>query len=169
MNIVTILGGVRASIFAAIAVVVLVFGGVQTLRLSAANHRAEVQALALQVNAKDFAEWKLKQEAAAAAAVAEIDRKHREEQQSVQDKADRVVADLRNDVVQLRKRFTCPPRGESGSSDPSIGGVDAERIGGLTDEDAEFLVREAADSDRKSVKINALIDIIEEYLRKEEK
>lgn len=167
MNVVALLGGVRGTIFAGLALLALLFVGVQTVRLNNAQHDLDVQKTALIVNAKNFAEWKLKQEAENAAAIAEIDKKHREEQNHVQAEADRAVADLRNDVVRLRKRFTCPAQGQPGSADSPIGGVDAERIGGLTTEDAEFLIREAADSDRKSVKINALIDTIEEYLKKE--
>lgn len=167
MNVVALLGGVRATIFAGLALLALLFGGVQAFRLNSVQHQLESQKLALAKSAKDFAEWKIQAEANKAEAVAEIDKKHREEQKHVQDQANRVIADLRSDAIQLRKRFTCQTPGQPNSTDSAIGGVDAERIGGLTTEDAEFLLREAADSDRKSVKINALIDIIEEYLAKE--
>lgn len=167
MNVVALLGGIRGTVFASLALIALVFGGVQTLRLNGVQHQLETQKLALVKNAKDFAEWKLKAEADKAQAIAEIDKRHREEQSHVQAEADRTIAALRSNAIQLRKRFTCPPAGQSSSPDTSIGGVDAEGVNGLTEEDAGFLIREAADSDRKSVKINALIAIIEEYLKRE--
>ncbi len=168
MNIVAMLGGVRASIFAGLALLLLTFGTAQTLRLHSAQMDLQVQTMALEVSAKNFAEWKLKAEAEKAAAIAEVDKKHREEQARVKDQADRTIAELRSGNLQLRKRFTCPSQRQSGSTDPTVSGADGEGEGGLTEQDAEFLVREAADSDRKSVKINSLIDVIEEMLRKQE-
>ncbi len=164
MNVVTLLGGVRASIFAGLALLLLTFGTVQTLRLHSAQTDLQVQTMALEVSAKNFAEWKLKAEAEKAAAIAEVDKKHREEQARVKDQADRTIAELRTGNLQLRKRFTCPTQGQSGSSNPSVSGADGEGEGGLTQQDAEFLSRQAEDSDRKSVKINALIAVIEEML-----
>lgn len=168
MNLVALLGGVRATAFAGLALLALLFGGVQTARLNSAHHQLEVQALALEVSAKKFAEWKLQQEAEKAAAIAAIDKKHREEQARVKSESDRTIAGLRNGNLQLRKRFSCPSQGESGSPSPTLGGTHGEGAGGLTKEDAELLVREAADSDRKSIKINSLIDVIEEFLKKQE-
>lgn len=164
MNLAAALGGVRASLFAGLAVVALVFGGVQTFRLNAAHHSLEVQKLALVKSAKDFAEWKLKAEKEKAEAVASIDKQHREEQARAKYQADRTIAELRDGTRKLRNRLTCPAQGKSDSDAPPIGGVDGEGARGLTEEDAEFLVREAADSDRKSIKINSLIDVIEELL-----
>lgn len=165
MNIVTMLGGVRASLFAALALLALGFGGVQTARLAHSQHALEVQTLALEVNAKDFAEWKLQKEAEKAAAIAALDKKHREEQKHVQDEADRTIASLRDGNLQLRKRFSCPSKEQPSSTDPTVSGADGEGEGGLTQQDAEFLIRQAEDSDRKSVKINKLIEVIEEFLR----
>lgn len=168
MNVITLLGGIRGTIFAGLALLALLFVGVQTARLASAHNDLDTQKLALVVSAQRFAEWKLKAEAEKAAAIAAIDKQHREEQARVKDQANRTIAELRSGNLQLRKRFTCPSQGQSNSPDPSVSRTDGEGEGGLTEQDAEFLVRQAEESDRKSVKINALIDVVEEMLRKQD-
>lgn len=163
MNVVALLGGVRASIFAGLAVLALLFGGVQTARLAYTDHKLEVQTLALKANAADFAEWKLKAEREKAEAVAGIAKKYLEDRQRDKATSDRIIAGLRNDTLQLRKRFTCEAPRHGGATSPDSSGAGAEGTGGLTKDDAEFLIRFAEDSDRKSRKINALIDVLEEY------
>ena len=60
---------------------------------------------------------------------------------------DKVIADLRAGSVRLRDRFKCSTRPAVSSSGPASAGSDGGTQGGLSDNDAEFFVREASRAD----------------------
>lgn len=64
-----------------------------------------------------------------------------------------VIADLRTGSIRVRKRLSCPPVTSSG------GDVGAE--GGLSREDAEFLLREAARADALAEQLR----LLQEYVK----
>jgi len=74
---------------------------------------------------------------------------------------DRLLADLRDATVRLRRRFTCPA-----ASVPGIPGTPAGSDGapqsGLLISDAEFLVRLAAEADARVNQLTACQNVLKE-------
>lgn len=60
---------------------------------------------------------------------------------------DRVIAGLRSGTVRLREHFTCPAVAGVPQTPAGAGASDGTEAGGLSREDAEFLVREAGRAD----------------------
>ena len=71
---------------------------------------------------------------------------------------DRIIADLRNGHLRLRKRLTT--RDTVSTDAPTAGQCHATEEGGLSTEDAEFLVRFAAEADRNTEQLAACQAII---------
>ena len=96
-------------------------------------------------------------EAATAARIAELDQRHYQELQRVRTEADHTIADIRAGALRLRHRFTCPAGPVPAAPDaPGVG--DGTEAGGLRREDAEFLVRIAAEADAVAVQLSACQD-----------
>lgn len=74
--------------------------------------------------------------------------------ETTRNEKDRIIADLRTDNRRLRGRFTCQAPSLPGESNsPGVG--DAAAQGGLLREDAEFLVRFAAEADERVNELTA--------------
>lgn len=81
--------------------------------------------------------------------------------ETLNDEKDRVLADLRSANLRLRRRFSCPA--ESVSVSPgSAAGSDGAEAGGLLVEDAEFLVRLAAEADARVNQLTACQNVLKE-------
>lgn len=90
-----------------------------------------------------------RQSAAFSATLAQL----KQEQAHAQAESDRTVADLRAGRLRVRDHFTCPARvPETPTGAP---GSDGAGEGGLSDADAEFLVRLAADADATAQRLTA--------------
>lgn len=160
IKLVAMLGGIRATVFAAVAVLALIGSGVQTVRLDRAQDKiVEMQLAQSEANEKHQRELREK-EAAMAKALHEAAAKSLQEQEDAKENHDRAIERVR--AGQLRDRFTCP-RGPSDTGTPS--GAAGEERRGLLEEDAEFLISEAHRADLIAIERNELIDIVTE-LRK---
>lgn len=73
---------------------------------------------------------------------------------------DKTIADLRSGNVRLRQRFKCPT---TPASTTTRG--DGEAGGGLSENDAEFLIREASRADEVVRRLTACQNILEEIIR----
>lgn len=74
---------------------------------------------------------------------------------------DRVLADLHNANLRLRRRFQCPTTSVPGTSGTPAGGDGAPQSGLLV-EDAEFLVRLAAEADARVNQLTACQNVLKE-------
>jgi len=156
------LGGVRASVFAALAVLawsVAVFVSFQNIaqRASHAEYRAEVAkdkenaATALADAIADVRE----KDAGAQRQVAELDARYQQEIEDAKANADRTIAALRDGTLVLRKRLAatgCSSRPENTA--PSSGSNDQEGSG-LREEDVRFLVLESQRADQHTRQLTA--------------
>lgn len=74
---------------------------------------------------------------------------------------DRILADLHNANLRLRRRFTCPAASVPGTpGTPAVG--DGAPQSGLLVEDAEFLVRLAAEADARVNQLTACQNVLKE-------
>lgn len=137
---VKLVGGYRAAGFLLAAVALGAAVGVQTWRLEAAHGKIEQAKAEIFAANQVAAEVKRRSEAE----VKELRAEYEKEKADGQAQLDRALADLYSER-RLRQRFRCPAA-EAGSSEAPAGG-DAAPQGGLLDEDAEFLVRLAAEAD----------------------
>lgn len=165
LPLIELLGGVRASIFAGLLALVMVFSTVQTLRL----HFSQVAVTELQ---EDAAQLVLENKAAIATRDAEwaqytnkLRGDYARENELAIQKRDAIIADLRSGNLRLRDKFRCPtvstPAGSSGGSNDS-------ETAGLQNEDAEFLVREADRADAVVRQLTLAQDIIAKCTAKKE-
>lgn len=153
-GLVKLLGGVRATVFAAVALAALLAVGVQ-------SHRLTVAKMALELVAADASASKRVNkalEARAEAEIADIRAKLKESTDAATAERDRLLADIAAGRQRLRQRFTCPAApGAAAGPGGSVGAGE----GGLLVADADFLVRFAADADRVVEKLNACQAIVE--------
>lgn len=82
--------------------------------------------------------------------------------ETLNDEKDRVLADLRSANLRLRRRFTCPASSVSVSPGPAAGG-DGTETSGLLVEDAEFLVRLAAEADARVNQLTACQAVLKDH------
>lgn len=84
-----------------------------------------------------------------------------QEKQDAIAQRDAVIADLRAGTVRLRQRFRCPvPAAPAGGPAGTSAGGDAAGDRGLSDADAEFLVRFAGDADNVARQLGACQAVI---------
>lgn len=83
------------------------------------------------------------------------------ENEAITNEKDALLSDLRNANVRLRRRFTCPPASVPGASTPATGG-DGAAQSGLLREDAEFLIRLAAEADARVNQLTACQAVLKE-------
>lgn len=115
------------------------------------KYKLSVQEKALAIASKEYAEYKLAKEREMSKAVHEVEIKHQQEQDHAKEEYNRVIANLRAGNLQLRKKFTCPPRSANPAEAGSVGeGEEA----GLSREDAEFLISEANRADEVTRELN---------------
>lgn len=161
--VVTALGGVRATTFFSLFLIASVWSATQTIRLQSCQREALVGQLALEVSARKHAEWMLGEERRTSAAIAAIDKKHRERRDASDENYQLTIADLRANNLKLRQRFTCT---QDPSAATSASGVsDGQTQGGLLRTDEEFLISESRRADKITEQLDEAQDIIEEYLR----
>lgn len=101
----------------------------------------------------------LDSERATAKTQADIDTAYQKGITDAQAQLDSTLADLRSDVIRLRKRFSCPAASVPATVAGAPVGDDAES-GGLQREDAEFLVRLASDADAIALQLKACQAIV---------
>lgn len=141
------------------------WGGAQwahgnALQLALAQQQAEVaQAALAYTNAMRTAEQAHQQNLADIAAQAA--QEQADAQSQIEDLRDRV----RRGELQLRKRFTCPAESASPAAGAAAGGAGGGEEAGLGREDAEFLVRIAAEGDDAIRERNLCIAVANEYRR----
>lgn len=89
--------------------------------------------------------------------LARIDQEHQETLRHAKAEAERTIADLRAGNIRLRERFTCPAPAGDGVPEAAAGSGrrDARASGGLSTEDAEFLLRLAAEADEVTRQLQA--------------
>ena len=135
MTIIALLGGIRASVFAGIALLALLLAGVQTWRLDSAQDALADMALqaakdqaaiaAAQVEASEAARQQEQDNAKAANEVAAAYERGKDDAKAA---GDRVAADLRAGVSRLQDRWRgCEARRVSGAAD-AAGEPDASAI-----------------------------------------
>ncbi|WP_156087754.1 hypothetical protein [Lysobacter sp. Root667] len=138
-----LLGGVRATVFAGLALLLLVLAGVQSWRLDSAqdtNKAAKAQAQADLLAATEAAR---KREGDWAAAVYDITFDLVSKGLARERETAAAVADLRRGALVVRPRLTC----RVPDAAQAVAGVHGAEAGGLSVEDAEFLLRVGADAD----------------------
>lgn len=107
-----------------------------------------------------------------AAAVAELEKKLAleynqsieellKEQKDTNDAQNKLIADLRSGVARLHPRFQCQTPAVS-STPASPGSGDGAGGGGLSEQDAEFLIRIAAEADRRVSQLQACQNVLKD-------
>lgn len=145
LALVKLLGGVRATIFAAIATGALVFGGIQSFRLDRTEQQLQTLQLKSEAASKRYTEQLLEQERLTAQRIAALESKHLQTQEKADDEYEKVLGDLRVAKLRLRDRFVCSQPNPTASGGAS--GSDGEAPTGLLEQDVQFLVSEAKRSD----------------------
>ena len=98
-------------------------------------------------------------EAVQAGAIAAATDKLKQDNADARAKADRTIADLRAGALRLQPRFKCPARHLPGTPAGSEGSQSAGE-GGLSDQDAEFLIRFASGADAAVNQLTACQSIL---------
>lgn len=158
---VDLLGGVRATVFAGLAAVLLLALGVQTWRLDRSERQQELDRIAWA-----DAVSKVKDEIIA------LEREHAEkyaaiagrlvtENENAKAEVDRLLAGLRDGTERLRRRFQCPSGAVPGAP-AAAGGSDGAGEGGLRDEDAGFFIREAERADAIARRLTACQNLLQQ-------
>jgi hypothetical protein len=91
----------------------------------------------------------------------DISMKLEQEKDKIENEKDAVIADLRAGNVRLRQRFTCPTPAVPNSPTAS-GQRDGGEGSGLLEQDAEFLVRLAAEADERVTQLTACQNVLKE-------
>lgn len=150
MDIVGLLGGIRATVFAGLFVLAGLFAGWQTLALDTVRKGYDNHLLADKAATAEAERIARATESAWTAAVFRnvYDREHLRIKREATTAA--TIACLRDGTCQLHKRFTCPRVAQSPGSTPDSG-----EEAGLRPEDAEFLIRFADESDVVTDELNS--------------
>ena len=98
-------------------------------------------------------------EAVQAGAIAAATDKLKQDNADARAKADRTIADLRAGALRVQPRFKCPARHLPGTPAGSEGSQPAGE-GGLSDQDAEFLIRFASGADAAVNQLTACQSIL---------
>lgn len=149
---VALMGGWRATAFAAALLAALAFGGIQSVRLAHANTKAAEAASAADRAAAASAvaqvsavEAMRQEEHARAGAVNAADVAYQRGLQDGKAAADNVLAGVADGTYVLRDKFRCPARAAEASAGPGVGDGRAPAV--LSDADVQFLVRIASEAD----------------------
>ncbi len=159
MDIISLLGGIRATVFATVAALLLIFSGYQTYRVYEYKENEQQVAVAVQA-----ARAKAEAEARATESALQRDKSHIQstafsERVNAQAIQDRLLADLATGQRKLREKFTCPiPASATAGAER---GVEAGTQAGLSTADAEFLVRFAGDADKAVIERNEAVQMYE--------
>jgi hypothetical protein len=156
VTIVALLGGIRATCFAALAALLLTATGVQTARLHYAEGRLThwVAEAAKQSAAAQMAARKAEQDKAQA--LAEVANQYEQDKAHAKAAADRTIADLRAGNLRLQDRWAgCVPGATPGAGQPDAAADDRAASAGrivqaADDADAQIRgLQEALKADRK--------------------
>lgn len=158
--VIALLGGVRATIFAALMLAAAAVAGVQSWRLDhahAAQAKAERAAAVATIAASEAAR---KEEQARAGVFDAIARAYERGKSDGKAAADSVLAGVRDGTYVLRDKFRCPAR-PAGQIATGAGSRDDAEGAGLSDTDVQFLVRFAAEADDVVRQLTACQAVIE--------
>lgn len=141
------LGGLRATVFAALALALLVAAGVQTWRLGGAQDALAALQLAATRAEADAQRDAREQEREHAQQFAAIAGRLVTENENAEAEVDRLLAGLRDGTERLRRRFQCPAApGVPGAAAGAGGGGEAAEAG-FGAADAAVALRIARDGD----------------------
>jgi hypothetical protein len=129
-----LLGGIRATIFFVLLLITSTLFGVKSCQYE--NYKREVdqaKAKAERIAREKEEGWRQ--------GIAQWVESYVRERNKHEKALDDAITSLRNGNLQLRKRFTCP------KATAPAPGADGGEASGLSKEDAEFLLREAARAD----------------------
>ncbi len=147
MPIVQLLGGVRASIFALLLVIMSIFYGVTHYKYEAYKTGVQASRLAAERMARAKEEgWR--------AGIEKWVRDYANKRKLREEHLQSVIADLHNGSIRVRKRLSCPASPSPGS--------DGGEGSGLSTEDAEFLLREGARADALAEQLRLLQEYVKE-------
>ena len=166
MNIITALGGIRATAFLAWAITVTVLLGFQTIRLANefAAHSATIASHALASNAAVTRAREA--EKAHQIAMNTLASDYEKERENERIKSEAIITKYRTGMYRLRDRFTKVCGSDSATtSSTSTSGDDSKRSG-LSKEDVEFLIRESARADRNTLQLKACQAVVLSYYTK---
>ena len=90
----------------------------------------------------------------------DIAAQYEQDKQRLENEKDAVIANLRAGNVRLRQRFTCPT--SVSSATPTSGERDGGEGRGLLEQDAEFLVRFAAEADARVKQLQSCQAVLKE-------
>lgn len=156
--IIQLLGGFRAATFLAGALALAACLFFVTLqRNDARQDFASYKAAVIIATAKAETAARESERKQAAAILAATDKLTKENDHARETVA-ALTADLRSGALKLRERFTCPARVPGAAASPGVG--DEAAAGGLSGEDAEFLVSEASRADEVARQLTACQAII---------
>lgn len=152
-----LLGGVRATVFAAgMAASLLTAGGFAGYNYVLKNRLEQQQTDTLSALIKHQEEL-LTKEKEYQRIINDVRGQYAADKEQAIKERDATIAGLRNESIRLRKRFTCPALPAStGASAGSDGGEES----GLLGEDAEFLVRFASEADEVVLQLQACQDTL---------
>lgn len=159
--VIALIGGVRATMFAVLALALGTAAGIQTWRLDhaqAAQAKAEKAAVTAQFAASESAR---KEEQSRAQAVDAIARAYERGRSDGKAAADNVLAGVADGTYVLRDRFRCPASRPAGEIAAGPSGRDGAEGAGLSDTDVQFFVRFAADADDVVRQLTACQAVIE--------
>lgn len=160
-----LLGGVRATVFAALAAAALSWGGWQWVAKNSAQKALNEERVA---QIKEDART-IEQMAALYTEKVDAVAKATKDAEAIRNaqKADyeRTIRNLRNGAVVVRDRFSCPSRPTESPSDP--GAPSGASEGGLRGEDVEFLLSEAKRADELTTDYNELLEIVKRITQNE--
>lgn len=149
----------------AIAIAAFLYGSSMTADRLNAIHEAQVQAVNM-ANAQAHAslvEQMRTKERQHADDMAALDAKYTKELTHERAEADRIIADLRTDVVRVRDEFTCAygaAQGGAGKAGTSTSLGDGRKAGGLQKPHVEFLLSEAGRADEVVKQLQACQAIV---------
>jgi Tfp pilus assembly major pilin PilA len=157
--IVELLGGIRATIFAVLAALLLIVAAVQHVevrhyKVAATGAKAEVVAIKA-ANAAELAAQRAiadAKEKARAAATAAAERQMMQDNADADQKYKDTIAGLRAGTVRLRHEWTCPVLPRTTTTPESS---DADTV--LREQDASNLVRLAAEADAQIRALQAIL------------
>lgn len=167
MNIIYFLGGVRATVFACLAVILAVMLGWQIVAKNNAQDKLADWKAADQTAQINLRKWKEARQQELYEAYNKIDSEYQRGVEDGKSQADQLLSDRKSGSVKLRDQFYCKEYkgtvpGAPGSSSLHI----EEKRAVLSPKDEEFLVRIAAEADEVVNQLNACLAITEKDRKK---
>ncbi len=163
IQVIKLLGGVRATVFAGLLLVAGAFAAIQSVRLNHAQDEIADMETAVLESEVAHQQALRKAERDSAEAIAALDQKYQKERDEAKSTTDRLLADVRSGALKLRDKFSCPIRVPGVGSAPGTSAGEEGAI--LSAEDQEFLVRIGEEADDAIRERNEAVRIAEEDRR----